>query len=682
MKNYSSEKLRTISVLGHGSVGKTSFCDAMLFAGGGCERLGNVDDGTSVFDYTSESREKKHSFGSSLATMDWKDHKINILDTPGLADFHGETIGAISASDMAILLVDSKDGVEVGSFKTWSFTKKADIPVFIYVSRVDRENSDFGRVLEQTREMFNKHVVPVVFPVMDGDSFVALVNAITGKAVDAAGKDIPVPDSAKGSLEDYRMQLIEEAAEADEGLMETFFANETLTEAELKKGIKLAVKNRGLFPLYCGTSIPPVGQKFVLDSIVEYAPSPLEAKPAAVIDGDPVSPDPKGGFVARAFSTKHDKHVGDMVYLKILRGTVVGSHEAINIARHQTERLGNYYYMNGSSREDADKMVVGDVIAVAKLKGTITNDVLCDKAKQVKLVPISFPNPVYRAAITAKKRGDEDKMGAGLHKLGAMDPTFITRNEGNIGQTTVNGMGELHLMTMLARLKEMSGVEAELFKPRIAYQETITKKANGAYKHRKQSGGRGQYGHVLMRIEPTPRGEGYVFASEVSGGNVPTKFIPAVEKGVIEAMHKGPLSGSEVIDVKAVVTDGSSHAVDSSDMAFKLASSKCFQNLMMEAGPILLEPIMTIEITVPDDYMGDVMGDVNSRRGKIQGMESQGGFQVIKAAVPQAELYQYTSSLRSLTQARGSFTQSFSHYEATPREVQKKIMDDYQNDED
>ena len=681
MKNYSSEKLRTVSVLGHGSVGKTSFCDALLFAGGGCERLGSVDDGTSVFDYTSESREKKHSFGSSIATLDWNDHKINIIDTPGLADFHGETIGAISASDMAVLLIDGKDGVEVGSFKTWNFARKANIPVFIYVSRVDRENANFDRVVEQAKEMFNKHVVPVVFPIMNGDSFAGVVNAITGKAVDAAGNEIAVPDSAKDLCEDYRMQLIEEAAEADEELMNLFFANETLTEAELKKGIRLAIKNRGMFPLYCGSSLPPIGQKFVLDAIVEYSPSPLEATPAPVTDGDPVSPDPRGGLVARAFSTKHDKHVGDMVYIKILRGSVNASHEVINTARHQTERLGNYYYMNGSSREDASKMVVGDIIAVAKLKGTITNDVLCDKSHQVKLVPIPFPNPVYRAAIRAIKRGDEDKMGAGLHKLGAMDPTFITKNESNIGQTTVNGMGELHLMTMLARLKDISGVDAELFKPGIAYQETITRKASGAYKHRKQSGGRGQYGHVLMRIEPTPRGEGYVFASEVSGGNVPTKYIPAVEKGVVEAMHKGPISGSEVIDVKAVVTDGSAHAVDSSDMAFKLAASKCFQNLMMEAGPILLEPIMSLEITVPDDYMGDVMGDVNSRRGKIQGMEAQGGFQVIMAAVPQAELYQYTSSLRSLTQARGSFTQSFSHYEATPREVQLKIMDDYQKDE-
>ncbi len=682
MKNYNSEKLRTVAVLGHGSVGKTSFCDALLFAGGGCERLGSVDDGTSVFDYTSESREKKHSFGSSMATLDWNGVKVNIIDTPGLADFHGETIGAISASDMAIILLDGKDGVEVGSFKTWRFAKTADIPVFIYVSRVDRENANFDRVVEQAKEMFNKHVVPVVFPVMDGDTFIGVVNAITRKAFDASGNEMEIPESAKEQCEDYRMQLIEEAAEADEELMDIFFANETLTAEELKKGIKLAVKNRGMFPLYCGASMPPVGQRFVLDAIVEYAPSPLEATPAPVIDGDPVLPDPKGGFVARAFSTKHDKHVGDMVYLKILRGSVEGSHEAINIARHQTERIGNYYYMNGSSREDANRLEVEAVLAVAKRKGTITNDVLCDKSDQVKLVPISFPNPVYRAAIRATKRGDEDKMGAGLHKLGAMDPTFITRNEGNIGQTTVNGMGELHLMTMLARLKDMSGVEAELFKPKIAYQETITKKANGAYKHKKQSGGRGQYGHVLMRIEPTQRGEGYVFSSEVSGGNVPTKYIPAVEKGVVEALHKGPLSGSEVIDVKAVVTDGSAHAVDSSDMAFKLAASKCFQNLMMEAGPILLEPIMALEITVPDDYMGDVMGDVNSRRGKIQGMEAQGGFQVIKAAVPQAELYQYTSSLRSLTQARGSFTQVFSHYEATPREVQKKIMEDYQKDED
>ncbi|MCP4646759.1 MAG: hypothetical protein GY852_03360, partial [bacterium] len=329
-------------VLGHGSVGKTSFCDAMLFAGGGCERLGSVDEGTSIFDYTSESREKKHSFGSSLATLDWNDHKINIIDTPGLADFHGETIGAISASEMSIILIDGTDGVEVGSFKTWSFAKQSNIPVFIYVNRIDRENTDFDRVVLQAKEMFNKHVVPVVFPVFEGDSLVCLVNAITGKAVDTSGKEIPIPDSATDLREDYRMQLIEEAAEADEELMEVFFANETLTDEELKRGIKLAVKNRGLFPLYCGASIPPVGQKFVLDAIVEYAPSPLEVPATQVTEGDPISPDPKGSFIARAFSTKHDKHVGDMVYIKVLRGSVVGSHEAINTARHQTERLGNY----------------------------------------------------------------------------------------------------------------------------------------------------------------------------------------------------------------------------------------------------------------------------------------------------------------------------------------------------
>lgn len=682
MKNYTPEKLRNVVVLGHGSVGKTSFCDAMLFTGGGCERLGSVDEGTSVFDYTSESREKKHSFGSSIANVQWKDHKINIIDTPGLADFYGETIGAISAAEMAVLLIDCTDGVEVGSFKTWKFSRDAELPVFIYVSRVDRENANFDRVIEQAKEMFHKHSLPVTFPIMEGEAFKGVANAITGKAVDPAGKEMPLPDSAKDKCEEYRMQLVEEAAEADEELMEAFFANETLTDEELNKGIKAAVKNRGLFPIFCGTSLPPSGQSFVLDSVVDYGPSPLEAPAMPTADGEAVAVDPSGGFMARAFSTKLDKHVGDMVYIKVLRGSASGSHEVINTSRNQSERLGNYYYMNGSNREDTDKMITGDVIAVAKLKSTITNDVLCDKNAQVKLAPIAFPNPVYRAAITPKKRGDEDKMGAGLHKLGAMDPTFITKNEANIGQTTVSGMGELHLQTMLNRLKDMNGVEAELFKPRIAYQETIVKSASGSYKHKKQSGGRGQYGHVVMRLEPTPRGDGFQFKSEVSGGNVPTKYIPAVEKGVVEAMHKGPISGSEVIDVKAVVTDGSSHSVDSSDMAFKLAASKCFQDLMMQAGPVLLEPLMLLEITVPDEFMGDVMGDVNTRRGKIQGMEAQGGFQVIKAVVPESELYQYTSSLRSLTQARGSFTKSFLSYEAAPRDVQQKVMEDFQKDDE
>ena len=681
MKTYTPDKLRTIAVCGHGSVGKTSLCDALVFRSGGAERQGSVDDGTSLFDYTSESRDKKHSLTSTLGICEWKDTKINLIDTPGLTDFHGDTIAAISASDGALLVMDCTDGVEVGTFKTWKYTEDMETPCILWVNRVDKDNADFERVLGQAREMLSKAVIPFVFPVMEGDACRGLYSLIDGKAFDLAGKPIPVPASVAEKAEEYMAALVEQAAEADEELMEQYFTNDTLTPEELSRGISISVKNRGLFPLFAGVSSPAVGQDLLLDGFLNCVPPAVDSRGVQTISGNTVQPDPKGPFVARAFSTKLDRHVGEMVYIRVVSGRAEGSREVHNMEKNSGERLGNYYYMHGPNRIDASAMICGDIIAVAKLKGTFTNDTLAEKNAGVTLAPIVFPSPVYRAAIAPKKRGEEDKMGVGLNKLATMDPTFMARMEPDINQTTVSGMGELHLNTMLNRLKDLTGVEAEIFKPRIAYHETISKSAQGSYKHKKQSGGRGQYGHVFLRLDPLPRGTGFQFASEVVGGTVPTKFIPAVEKGVLETLHKGPVSGSRVVDVKAVVYDGSSHSVDSSDMAFKLASSKCFQDVMMQAGPTLLEPIMALEVTVPEEFMGDVMGDLNSRRGKIQGMEGQGAFQVIKALVPEAELYQYTSTLRSLTQARGSFSQDFSHYEPVPREVQDRIQAEYKADE-
>lgn len=685
LKEHTSETLRTVAVIGHGSVGKTSLCDALLFAAGASERLGSVGEGSSVFDFTAESRERKQSLSASIGMCEYADHRLNIIDTPGFADFYGETIGAISVSDGAILVLDASSGVEVGSLQTWGFASRAAVPVLIWINRIDRENADFERVMTQLRETLNKKCVAVTIPIGSGPSYGGHIDVLTGRAHDRSGAEIPVPSNEAGRLETYRKELIEAAAETDEALMESFFANDTLTPEELEKGLKAAVAGRNLFPVLAGCSVPPEGQKSLLESIVTLVPSPLQGRPAGTLDGQAdsaIAPDPAGGFVARVFRATIDKHVGDMVYFRVLRGSIEGAVDVLNTNRGMTERLGNYYFVSGARRTEASKLITGDIAAAAKLKSTSTNDTLCDKQKQVSLKPISFPNPVHRAAISPKKRGEEDKMGAGLTKLSSLDPTLVFKNEAEISQTTLSGMGEQHLATVLARLKDLYSVEAELSKPRIAYHETISKAVNGQYKHKKQTGGRGQYGHVFLKLEPMPRGEGFHFASEVVGGTVPTKFIPAVEKGVTEALDRGPVAGSKVVDVRVAVFDGSFHAVDSSDMAFKLAASKCFKHLMLEAAPQVLEPMMSLEITVPDEFMGDVIGDANSRRGKILGMESEGGFQVIRALVPEAELYQYTSSLRSLTQARGSFTQSFSHYEPVPREVQEKIMAEVTRDEE
>ncbi|MCK4807129.1 MAG: elongation factor G [Candidatus Aegiribacteria sp.] len=675
--NYDSDKLRTIAVVGHGTVGKTSLCDSLLFAGGAVERLGSVDSGTSQFDYTDESRERKHSLSSSMGIVDYNGCKINIIDTPGLADFHGATIGSVTVSDGVLLVVDGSDGVEVGTLKTWDYAARNEKPLMIWVNRVDRDNADFERVLEDIRRNLRKSAIPVTFPVKENGVFTAVVNVLTGKAVNAEGKEIPVPDSAKDNSEIYRMQLVETAAESDEKLMESFFENETLSEEEMATGLKKAVATRSFFPVFSGMAFPPVGQKFLLDSILTLVPSPLEGPPVAATDGDSevdITPDPSGPFVARVFNCRVDTHMGEIVFARVQSGFIEGTTDISNTTRNASERLGNYYFISGSNRTSADRLVTGDIAAIAKLKHTTTNDTLGQKGSKIILKPIVFPEPVYRVAIAPSERGNEDKMGSGLSLLAAQDPTLILRNESEIGQTTLSGMGELHLKVMLSRLKDSTGVETQTFKPKIAYHETITKKAEGSYKHRKQTGGRGQYGHVFIRLEPLPRGTGFEFKSKVVGGNVPTNFIPAVEKGIIEAMKNGPISSCKVVDLKAVVYDGSYHPVDSSDMAFKLASRKCFRNVMLDAGPSLLEPVVNMEVTVPEEFMGDVMSDLTSRRGRIQGIEAEGAFQIIKASVPEAELFQYTSTLKSLTQARGSFAQSFEGYQPVPRDIQEKIM--------
>jgi elongation factor G len=682
LKKYDPRMLRTVSVIGHGSVGKTSLCDALVYQAGDVERLGRVDDGSSFFDYTGESRERKHSLSFSQGICNWKDNRITVLDTPGLADFYGETIGSVAVSDGAVLVLDATSGVEVGSLKTWSFAREAGVPVFLWVNKLDGENVDFNKLLGEARESLHQHILPMVFPAPTAGRAEALVNVITGSAVDMQGNETEIPQSAADTYDRLRRELLESAAETSESLMESYFENDDLTTEQMEQGIRQAMSSGDLFPLLCGTSVPPAGQAFLLDALVSLMPSPLERAPEKAVDPEgnevEVEPDPDGPFTARVFSTKIDKHVGELVYVRVLRGSLEGAADVYNTEKSQSERLNSYYIMSGGKRMETDRLVTGDIAAVAKLKDTSTNETLCDRRNPVSLLPIGFPEPVHRAAIQPKSRGDEDRMGTGLAKLSAQDPTYVVRNEPEIGQTTVAAMGEQHHSVMLQRLKELTGVEATLSKPRIAYHETITKQAKNRYRHKKQTGGRGQYGEVYLRLEPLKRGEGFVFESEVVGGAVPTKFIPAVEKGVREALGQGPLSGSKVVDIKAVAYDGSSHPVDSSDMAFKIAANRCFQEAMAQANPIVLEPIMDLVITVPEEFMGDVMGDINSRRGKIQGMESEGSFQVLSVKAPEAELYQYTSTLRSLTQARGSFSQSFSHYEQVPREVQQKIFEEYQ----
>ncbi len=689
MKEYSPAHIRNVSLIGHGGSGKTSFSEAMLFSAGAINRLGRVEEGNTLSDYHPDEIERQISINSSLLFCDWKGIKFNVLDTPGYTDFTGEVKSSLSVSDNAIIILKAVEGVEVGSEIVGKYTNELRNAVVFVVNKLDHENADFDKVMKQAHELITHDVIAVQFPLKQGLGFDSIVDVLRMKVLKFAaggnGKytEQDLPADVKARAEEYRQQLIELIAETDENLLNKYLEQGNLSDDEMRTGLRAAIKNRKVFPLLCAAATANIGVSSVMDFMAEYCPSPydmgeLKGKTPGAQNGAEVmvKQDPNGAPSLFVFKTVSESHVGELSFFRVCSGTIMPGLDMVNESNGKPERLAQLFLMNGKERKEAGKLLAGDIGAVVKLKDTHTNNTLSSKAFPILYSSIVFPDPVYHAAILPRAKGDEEKMSTGLHSLHQEDPTFLFRVDPELHQTIISGQGELHLDIIVKRLKQKYNVDVDLVEPRVPYRETIKAVVKDAeYKHKKQSGGHGQYGHVHLRLEPLKRGQGFEFVDEIVGGVVPGKFVPAVEKGIVDTLKDGVLAGYPVVDVRVALHYGSYHDVDSSEMAFKIAGSQAFKKGFLEAKPILLEPIYSIEVKVPEESMGDVMGDISSRRGKIQGMEAIGHYQVIRAQVPAAELHKYATVLRSRTGGRGAFSASMSHYEEMPRDQAEKIIE-------
>ena len=687
MKDFKIDQIRNVGVVGHGGVGKTSLVEAMLFGAKVTNRLGQVDDGTSLSDYTEDEIERKISIGASLLHLEWKNHKINIVDMPGYQDFIGEVVGGLRVTETAIIMLSAQSGVEVGTEQVWNITENYKLARIFFINRMDKEHASFENVVKQAKESFGQKVVPIQIPMGEGPDFKGMVDLIKMKALsfdkDGKSKEDKIPPELEVKAKEYQEKLIEAVAETDDALLEKFFDKGELSGEEIKAGLRKGIAEKSIYPIVCGSALGNMGVTALLDLLVAYLPSPsdfvqVQGKVPGTEKEKSVKISPDESLCAFAFKTVSEPHVGELTFLKVYSGKLQSGMDVYNSTQEASERIGQIYALNGRERKEIGIVNAGDIAAVVKLKNTKTGDTFCDKKDPVLLSPTEFPTPVINMGIRPKNRGDEEKIANGFAKLHEEDPTFIMEVDADIKQTIIYGQGELHLEVMVDRLKRRFGVEVELEKPRIPYKETITTRVEAQGKYKRQSGGRGQYGDVWIRLEPLPRGEGFQFENKIVGGAIPSKYIPSVEKGIVGAMNDGFLAGYKVVDAKVTLYDGTFHEVDSSDLAFKIAGSMGFKNAATKAKPVMLEPIYNLEVIVPEDFMGDVMGDLSSRRGKILGMDQEGSFQKIKAQAPLAELYKYSTSLRSLTQGRGLHTRQFSRYEEIPRDIAQKIIQEAQ----
>jgi elongation factor G len=687
MKEFTPDHLRNICLIGHGGAGKTSLTEAMLFTSGSTTRLGKVEEGNTLSDYHPDEIQRQISINASLLCCEWKGNKINILDTPGYLDFTGEVKGALRVAETAVLMLKAVEGVEVGTDIVNRYAGELNNAVVVVVNKLDQENADFDHVVSQARDQISHDVVPLQFPLKEGLGFETIIDILKMKALvyrqggDGTCKEEEIPATATARAQELRQQLLEVVAETDETLLNKYLESGTLTDDDLRRGLKAGVNARKIFPLLCVSSTLNIGVAGLLDFLVENSPSPVDRGVAhAVSAGDPtktidVPQDPTGKPALFIFKTVSESHVGELSFFRVCSGTAAPGQDLVNQANGKSERLAQLYVMNGKDRKEIAHLAVGDIGAVVKLRDTHTNDTLSAKDLNVLFPKIIFPDPVFHSGVVPKSKGDEDKISTGLHALHQEDPTFVFRVDPELHQTIISGQGELHLDIVVKRLKQRYNVDVDMVEPRVPYRETIKAVVKDSeYKHKKQTGGHGQYGHVHLRLEPLKRGQGFEFLDEIVGGVVPGKFIPAVEKGVVETMKDGVVAGYPVVDVRVALHYGSYHDVDSSEMAFKIAGSQAFKKGFLEAKPILLEPIYNLEVKVPEDTMGDVMGDISSRRGKIQGMEGQGKYQIIRAQVPAAELHKYATILRSKTGGRGVFSATMSHYEEVPREQAEKVV--------
>jgi elongation factor G len=685
-KTYSTDAIRNVVFLGHGGTGKTTLVDGICFSAGASSRKGVVTEGTAITDFTAEEKDHGISISMSVAHVDWKGTKLNLIDTPGFLDFSGDAVAGVRVADGAAILVDATAGVLVGTENVWGYCEDRGIPRVFVVSMMDKENANFDSVLNQIREEFSKDAAPLEIPIGLGDGFKGVVDLLSGKArifnpksQKGEYKEEDIPADMQDAYASAYQELVEAIAATDDALMEEYFEKETIEPSRAAEALKAAMKQGLIFPVVCASPEKGFGTRGLMERLVEIMPSPAEAVHEVADEGGKeveLKTTDDAPLAALVFKTTSEPHVGELSYFRIFSGMVKGGDIANNPARGGSEKLGHPGIPQGKDREEVEHLHAGDIGVVAKLHDTHTGDTLSGNGRELVLNGINFPEADFAIAVRSAKRGEEDKVSTGLHKIHEEDPTFVAAYDAELGQTIAHGMGEQHLQLAIERLKRRWGVEVETEPPRIPYRETFTRTAEGQGRYKKQTGGRGQFGDCWVRLSPLPAGSGYEFVNKIVGGVIPGKFIPSVDKGVQEAAQRGVVAGYPMVDFQAEVYDGSHHSVDSSDIAFKVAGTLAFKNVAADAGPILLEPIYEVEITVPEEYMGDVMGDMNQRRGKIMGMEPQGRKQVVKAQVPLAEMYKYSSTLRSISQGRGSHKMTFVAYEQVPPNVAEKIVEE------
>lgn len=692
MKQYKTNNLRNIGIIGHGGAGKTTLTEALLYHTKAIDRFGKVEEGTTLSDFDVEEKRRKNSISTSVALCEWDNVKINLVDIPGYFDFVGEMVQGLKAVDLAMITVCGVSGIEVGTEKSWKYANEHEIPRAFFVNKLDRENSNFEKVLLQLKSKFGISVVPIQYPIGKEENFKGIINVISGKSRIFNPKTHEmeigeIPDGLMSKVEECKKMIEEAVAETDEKLLDKYFEEGSLSDEEIYNGLIVGASNGDIVPVMCGSAIKGIGIHTLLEDMVECFPSPKDTNLYKAHDPKTgeyigVKIDENKPFSAIIFKTIADPFVGKLSMFRVITGEAKSDSVVYNPNKDKEEKLGTLYFIKGKEQYQTDMIEAGDIGAVAKLQYSTTGDTLCDISEHVMYRKINFPEPVYSRAVLPKAKGDEDKISNGLHKLMDEDPTFKVERDFENSETIIYGLGVTHLDVIASKLKNKFGVEVELRTPKIPYRETIKKSADVQGKHKKQSGGHGQYGDVKILFEPRNDGKDELeFVDKVVGGVVPRQYIPAVEKGLKECILHGVLAGYPVIRIRATLHDGSYHPVDSSEMAFKVAASLAYKKGLAQANPILLEPIMHIEISVPDDYTGDIISDLNRRRGRIMGMEPKEGQQVIIGEVPQAEMFEYATELRSMTGARGSFSMKFARYEEVPQEVAKNVIEETNKEE-
>lgn len=680
------EKTRNIGIMAHIDAGKTTTTERILYYTGRTHKIGETHEGASQMDWMEQEKERGITITSAATTAQWKNHRINIIDTPGHVDFTVEVERSLRVLDGSVAVFCAKGGVEPQSENVWRQANKYNVPRIAFVNKMDIIGANFIRVVDMMRDRLSANAVAMQLPIGAEDTFRGIIDLLDMNAtmyLDDLGQEtevVDIPEDMKELAQEYRDKMVEAIAETDEDLMMKYLEGEEVTKEELKEALRKAVIACEMNPVFCGSAYKNKGVQLVLDAVVDYLPAPTDVPNIQGIteDGeeDERPSSDEAPFAALAFKIMTDPFVGKLAFFRVYSGTLESGSYVVNSTKDKKERVGRILQMHANSRQEIDKVYAGDIAAAVGLKFTTTGDTLCDPGHKIILESMEFPEPVIFVAIEPKSKAAQEKMGVALQKLAEEDPTFTVRTDEETGQTIIGGMGELHLEIIVDRLLREFKVEANVGAPQVAYRETFTKAVDVEYKYAKQSGGRGQYGHVKMRFKPLEPGEGYKFVNSTVGGSVPREYIGPVDSGIQAAMESGILAGYPVVDVQAELYDGSYHEVDSSEMAFKVAASMAFKDAMKKASSTILEPYFKVEVVTPEDYMGDVMGDINSRRGRIEGMEAQAGAQVIRAMVPLAEMFGYATQLRSMTQGRATYTMIFDHYESVPNSVAKKIMEE------